>query len=173
MSLVRTGANNERTTRHHGTNCRSRVDLGRATCGLPSGTRLYGAVALVQMVRVKHISYLGSELGYGVEGRGHKDLQLYVDTVEDYGLTCRVTLYQYCTWQKPSSALRIWSPPTSFTPSCRQAAFRSGAPASSSCCACACPGNTSSCSESRESGTSAYPSASRAAGYTAFAHSDS
>jgi hypothetical protein len=71
-------------------------DVLHAACRLARACT--GAVALVQMIRVKHISYLGSELGYvNLKDEDKKNLQLYVDTVEDYGLACTVTLYQYCS----------------------------------------------------------------------------
>jgi hypothetical protein len=57
-----------------------------------------GTIELVLMVRAKHLSYLGSELGYlELNEEAEQSLQAYADTAEDYGITCGVTLYQYCT----------------------------------------------------------------------------
>jgi hypothetical protein len=57
-----------------------------------------GKIELVHMVRARHPIYLGSELGYlELTEEAEKCLQVYADTVEDYGLRCGVTLYQYCT----------------------------------------------------------------------------
>jgi hypothetical protein len=55
-----------------------------------------GRIALVQMIRVKHFAYLGTELGYFNYGEQDAcNLQAYADTVEDYGVACDVQLYQY------------------------------------------------------------------------------
>lgn len=57
-----------------------------------------GVIELVHMIRAEHISYLGSELGYlNLDEKDRHLLQIYADTVEDYGLTCGVTMYQYCS----------------------------------------------------------------------------
>jgi hypothetical protein len=57
-----------------------------------------GGIELVHMVRAEHLSYLGSELGYlNLEEKDRHLLQTYADTVEDYGLACKLTMYQYCT----------------------------------------------------------------------------
>lgn len=57
-----------------------------------------GTVEFVHMTCARHLSYLGSEMGYlDLDEKDKNLLQVYVDTVEDYGLTCGVTIYQYCT----------------------------------------------------------------------------
>ncbi len=57
-----------------------------------------GTIEFVHMVCAKHLSYLGSEMGYlNLDEKAKNLLEIYTDTVEDYGLACGVTTYQYCT----------------------------------------------------------------------------
>jgi hypothetical protein len=71
-------------------------DVLHAACKLARASG--GVVELVHMVHTQHLSYLGSELGYlELSNKDQQSLQVYADTVEDYGVTCGVKLYQYCT----------------------------------------------------------------------------
>jgi len=59
------------------------------TCG--------GEVALVRLVRVRRLLYLGTEFGnLDLSDDDKRHLEACVDTVEDYGLPYSVTLYQHC-----------------------------------------------------------------------------
>jgi hypothetical protein len=71
-------------------------DVLHAACKLARACG--GVIELVHMVHARHLSYLGSELGYlELSSEDQQSLQVYADTAEDYGVTCGVTLYQYCT----------------------------------------------------------------------------
>lgn len=55
-----------------------------------------GRLALVQMVRVQYLAYLGSELGYMGADEGDEDLvEACVAVAEEYNVPCIVHLYQY------------------------------------------------------------------------------
>jgi hypothetical protein len=56
------------------------------------------AIALVKMVSVQHPGWLGTELGYlNYSVQDRLDLAAYRDTIEDYGLSFTVHLFQYVT----------------------------------------------------------------------------
>ena len=66
-----------------------------AACRL--GRSCGAEIALVYLLRVPHLRYLGSSLGYAdISEEDMHSLQAYADTAEDYGLPCSLTLYQYC-----------------------------------------------------------------------------
>ena len=55
-----------------------------------------GRIALVQLVRVQRIAYLGTEFGYSAFSEQEEcALQAYADAVAEYGLECDLHLYQY------------------------------------------------------------------------------
>lgn len=55
-----------------------------------------GEIALVHMVRVRSLLYLGTDFGYlDLSDEDKQRLAGYVETAEDYGLPHSVTLYQY------------------------------------------------------------------------------
>ena len=71
-------------------------DVLHAACKLARSCG--GTVHLVHMVCAKHLAYLGTELGYINLNDGDQHvLRGYVDTIDDYGLPCRLTVYQYCS----------------------------------------------------------------------------
>lgn len=71
-------------------------DVLHAACKLARSCG--GTVHLVHMVCVKHLCYLGTELGYLNLSDGDQQLlKAYVDTIDDYGLGCGLTVYQYST----------------------------------------------------------------------------
>ena len=56
-----------------------------------------GAVALVPLVRVRRLLYLGTEFGnLDLSDEDMRRLEACIDTVEDYGLPYSVTPYQHC-----------------------------------------------------------------------------
>ena len=71
-------------------------DVLHAACKLARSCG--GTVHLVHMVCVKHLCYLGTELGYlNLSDSDQHMLKAYVDTIDDYGLDCGLTVYQYST----------------------------------------------------------------------------
>ena len=59
----------------------------------------HAAVAIVVMVPVQHLSWLGSEVGTTVPTEADMDrLEDCLATVEDYGLEAEVVRFQYTTW---------------------------------------------------------------------------
>lgn len=71
------------------------ADVLHAACRLARSCE--GEIALVDLVRVRRILYLGTEFGFmDLSDDDKRRLQAYVDTVEDYGLPYTVTLYQHC-----------------------------------------------------------------------------
>jgi len=71
-------------------------DVLHAACKLARSCN--GTVHLVHMVRVEHLLYLGTELGYlNLGDSDQRVLKAYVDTIDDYGLPCGLTVYQYCS----------------------------------------------------------------------------
>lgn len=56
-----------------------------------------GEIALVHLVRVRRLMYLGSDFGYlDLSDDDKRCLEACIDTVEDYGLPYSVTFYQHC-----------------------------------------------------------------------------
>jgi len=71
-------------------------DVLHAACKLARSCD--GTVHLAHMVWAKHLCYLGTELGYlNLSDSDQHVLKAYVDTIEDYGLACGLTVYQYCS----------------------------------------------------------------------------
>ena len=71
-------------------------DVVHAACKLARSCG--GTVHLVHMVCAKHLCYLGTELGYlNLSDDDQHVLKGYVDTIDDYGLACGLTVYQYCS----------------------------------------------------------------------------
>lgn len=85
-------------------------------------------IALVQMIPVQHATWLGTGWGYLNVTAEEKDaFEDYQATIEDYGLECAPTLFQYATWvegtlqvaehlnaqivfaPKPHSIVPLWS----------------------------------------------------------------
>jgi hypothetical protein len=97
-----------------------------AACLLARNTS--AKIALVQMIPVQHPNWLGTDWGYLNVTAEEKDaFEDYQATIEDYGLECVPTLFQYATWAegtlqaaehvdaqtvfapKPHSLLPIWT----------------------------------------------------------------
>ncbi len=56
-------------------------------------------VALVVMIPVRHVSWLGDDLGtWDFTAKAEAGLKDYLATVEDYGLQAAVTHFKYSTW---------------------------------------------------------------------------
>lgn len=70
------------------------ADVLHAACRL---ARICGGeIALVHMVRVRSLLYLGTDYGYlDLSEENRQRLASYAETAEDYGLPHSVTLYQY------------------------------------------------------------------------------
>src|SRR5689334_9925541 len=55
-------------------------------------------IALVKMVPVQHISWLGTEFGYqNLTVHDHDELSAYQATAEDYGVLLNKEMFQYMT----------------------------------------------------------------------------
>ena len=71
-------------------------DVLHAACKLARSCG--GTVHLVHMVCAKHLAYLGTELGYiNLGDDDQHTLKAYAETIDDYGLACGLTVYQYCS----------------------------------------------------------------------------
>ncbi len=71
-------------------------DVLHAACKLARSCG--GTVHLVHMVCAKHLCYLGTSWAISTSTISDKQLlKGYVDTIDDYGLACGLTVYQYCT----------------------------------------------------------------------------
>lgn len=73
------------------------MDALHAACVL--ARRTSAKIALVLMVPVQHASWLGTDWGYATLPAEVKGAFAdYQATIEDYGLDCVPTLFQYVTW---------------------------------------------------------------------------
>lgn len=73
------------------------IEALHSACQMARAQR--ATVALVMMIPVQHVSWLGDELGYrGFNAKARAEYKDYLATVEDYGLEAVETQFQYATW---------------------------------------------------------------------------